>query len=302
MAMSRLTRLMIAVFVLAAGCTAAGPAAQPVQTTFAWGPEVKGLRARLQAPAEIEQNAPLAVAFELQCDPRAVPAGITGFDRYLAYTHLRLILTRAATGRAIEMGTQEFSGPFAGPNRGQNASPLNETPIKPIQTEFPLRAAGEGLKPGVYDCVVSYASDRGKRGYTERTRPKGLWLGQLRTAPVRLTIKPEVPRDVTFQVPMRLRLTPDQKVVFLPGDAERVTVALGNGMFLCTRITRDTGLETLTSRTPEPGGPNPIDDWRLADSHPVNGKAQYTIEVFATGDPPHHMWDPGPGANDYKTL
>ena len=317
----RTTRWIAILFVLAAGCAAAGPATQPVQTASAWGPEVNGVRARLNGPAEIEQNAPLPVTFELDSAPASVPAGVTSFDRYLAYTHLRLTLTNVATGRPTEIATREFSGPFAGPNRGQDASPLDGKPIKPIEAEFPLRSAGLGLTPGAYDCAVSYSSEWGYRGYSQRTRPKQLWRGELRTAPMRLIVKPEIPRPVTFRVPKRLRLTPnlaatepaggareqDLKVVFLPEDAERETATLGNGMYLGTRIVCRAGSreisETLHSGPPQPGDPNPIDYWRFAlDAHPPGSEAQYTIEVFATADPPHHMWDPAPGANDYKTL
>jgi hypothetical protein len=301
-----LDRWIIGLALLAAGCAAA-PATQPIQTTSAWGPQINGLRARFSAPAEIEHNALLAVSFELQSDPASVLPGVTGFDRYLVETHLRLTLTSVATGRPIEIGPYEFSGPSPGPNRGQDASPLDQSPIKPVQTEFPLRSAGEKLKPGEYDCVVSYSSERGDRGYTQATRPRQLWAGELRTAPMRLIVKPEIVRPVTFLVPKRLHLTADLRVVFLPEDAERVTADLGNGMFLGTRITCRAGSqeisETLHGGPPQPGGPNPIDNRHFAlEAHPPGGQTQYIIEIFATADPPHHMWDPGPRSNDYRTL
>jgi hypothetical protein len=302
-----LIRSLLVLTIFATGCTAAGPATLLPQRTAVWGPEVKGLRARFMAPAEIEQNAPLAVAFELRWDPGAVPVGITGFDRYFADTRLRLTLTNMATGRADEIGPYEFDGPSPGPNRGQYVSPLDGTAIKPITTKFPLRAAGERLEPGMYDCVVSYASERGYRGYTKGQSPKGLWRGELRTAPMRLIVKPEVLRPVTFLVPRRLRLTRDLKVVYLPEDTDRVTAMLGNGMYVGTRIVCHSGSQEVFQELdggppPQPDGPIPIDDWHPGESRLADGQAQYTIEVLATADPPHHMWGPEPGFDDYKTL
>lgn len=302
-AVPRLTGLIAAVFVLAAGCTAAGPATQPVQRASAWGPEVNGLRARFIAPAEIEQNAPLAVAFEVQCDARSVPAGMSGFDSHSVDTHLRLTLTNVATGQPFEIGPYEYRGPLL---VGEDASPLDGKPMKPIATKFPLRAAGQGLKPGVYDCVVSYSLKTGERGRFLKADPEQLWHGELRAAPMRLTVKPEVLRAVTFPVPKSLRLTRDRKVVFLPEDAERITADLGNGMFIGARIicraeSREMH-EEVGGPPPQPGGANPIDDWDLKlKSHPPGGMAEYTIEVFAMAD-----WQDvrfaGPGVDDYKTL
>jgi hypothetical protein len=304
-AVPRLTGLIAALFVLVAGCAAARPATQPVQRASAWGSEVNGLRARLKAPAEIEQNAPLAVSFELRCDPGSVPAGITGFDSYRVCTHLQLTLTDVTTGQAFDIGPREFSTPLLASYLSDNASLLGGTSLKPIQTEFPLRAAGEGLKAGVYDCVVSYSSERGHRGDTEGRRSKELWRGELRTAPARLTIQPEVLRNVTFQVPKRLRLMPDQKVVYQSEDTDRVTAMLGNGMYVGRRIVCHSGSQEHFEELggvppPKPGDSDPIDDWSLADRRPVNGNLEYTIEVFATADPPGHMWEPE--ENDYKTL
>src|SRR6185437_2293496 len=141
----------------------------------------------------------------------------------------------------------------------------------------------------------------GRSDSTQRPRPRDVWSGVLHTAPMRITVKPEILRPVTFLVPKRLRLTRDQKVVFLPEDAERVTVMLGNGMFLGTEVSGPSGM--LMSGTPEPGGSNPIDDWHIPPhAPPPGGKAEYTIEIFATGDPPHHMWMPAQDSDDYMTL
>jgi hypothetical protein len=292
-------RLIAFVVVLAAGAGCTATATGPVQILSPWGPETNGLRARLQAAAAIEQNALLAVSFELRSDPASLPAGITRLDRFYPAPHLRLTLTNAATGRVIELKPYDLNGPF-GPDRYENTVPLDGRPLKPLTAEFPLRLAGNALTPGAYDCTISY-SDLGHTISSQRPRPKDLWTGQLRTAPSRLTVKPEIVRPVTFLVPKRLRLTPDLKVVFLPEDAEPVTVMLGNGMYLGTIVSGDAG--ALTSGTPEPGGPNPIDDWHVPPhSPPSGGKAEYTIEIFATADPPHHFWMPEPGNNDYKTL
>jgi hypothetical protein len=301
-AVSRLNGLIATVLVLAAGCTAAGPATQPVQKASAWGPEVHGLRARLNAPAEIEQNAPLAVAFELRCDPGSVPAGITRLETYFGGMHLQLTLTNVTTGQAFEIGPREFSTPLLVSYLGDNASLLGGTSLKPIQTEFLLRAAGEGLTPGVYDCVVSYSSERGRREYRDS---KALWRGELRAPPVRLMVKPEVLRPVVFAVPRRLRLTQDLKVVYLSEDTDRVTAMLGNGMYVGRKIVCHSGahehFEELGGVPPlKPGDSDPIDDWSLADRQPVNGKLEYTIEVFATTDPGGHEW--APEESDYKTL
>jgi hypothetical protein len=294
--------LIATLFVLAAGCAAAGPATQPVQKAPAWGPEVNGLRARFTAPAEIEQNAPLAVSFELRCDAGSIPAGVNGLDSCLAGTHLQLTLTNVTTGQAFEIGPHEFSGPLLA---GWDAWPLDGSPIQPIRTDFALRAAGDGLKPGAYDCVVSYSSEKGQRGCVQHTQPKALWRGELRTVPVRLTIQPEVLRPVVFAVPRRLRLTRDLKVVYLSDDTDRVTAMLGNGMYVGRKIVCHSGAQEHFEELggvppPKPGGSNSIDDWSLEGRRPVNGKLEYTIEVSATADPTGQMW--GPGANDFKTL
>jgi hypothetical protein len=292
-------RLLAFVVVLAAGAGCAATATEPVQIRSRWGPETNGLRARFQAPAEIEQNAPLAISFELQCDPKSLRAGIVRFDRFYPYPRLRLTLTNAATGRVIQLKPYDMGGPFDA-NRYENTVPLDGHPLKPIQAEFPLRRAGDALTPGEYNCTVSYL-DLGHTRPSQRPRPKDLWTGELDAAPLRLTVKPEVLRPVTFLVPKRLRLTRDQRVVFLREDAERVTAMLGNGMYLGTTVSGDAGW--LESGTPEPGGPNAIDNWHVPPhSPPPGGSAVYTIEIFATADPPHHFWTPAPGNNDYKTL
>ena len=297
-----LTRLIASMFVLAAGCTGAGPATQPVHTASAWSPEVNGLRARLSAPAEIEQCAPLAVSFELRCDPASVPAGMTRLETVFGGRHLRLTLTNVTSGQAFEIGPREYSTPLLASYLSDNASLLGGKSLEPIQAEFPLRAAGDGLTPGVYDCVVSYSSARGHREYRGS---EALWRGELRAAPVRLMVKPEVLRPVTFAVPTRLRLTPDQKVVYLPEDTDRVTAMLGNGMYVGRKIICHSGareqFEELGSvPPPTPGGSSSIDDWSLVGRRPVNGKLEYTIEVFATSEPGGHDW--APEENDYKTL
>jgi hypothetical protein len=295
----RIAGLVATVFVLAAGRIAAGPATRPVQRTSDWGPEVNGLRARLLAPAEIEHNAPLTVSVELRCDPASLPPGIARFDRSRPSERLRLTLTNSATGRAVELKPFDLYLLLAS-DVHENTEPLGGRPLEPIQAVFLLRSARDALTSGAYDCTVTY-SDPGHAESTQRPQPKDLWAGELHTAPMRITIKPEVLRPVTFLVPKRLRLTRDQKVAFLPEDAERVTVKLGNGMFLGMAVSGDS--EMLTSGTPEAGGPNPIDDWHIpSHAPPPGGKAEYTIEIFATGDPPHHMWMPAPGSHDYVTL
>ena len=285
--------------VLAAGCTAAAPATQPVQTTSAWGPEVNGLRARLLAPEEIEQNAPLTISVELRCDPASLPPGIDRFGRSYPNKRLRLALTNAATGRAIELKPLDLHLLLAS-DVHENTEPLDSRPLEPIRALFLLRSARDALTPGAYDCTVSY-SDSGHAESTQGPRPKDVWSGVLHTAPMRIAVKPEILRPVTFPVPKRLRLTRDQKVVFLPEDAERVTMMLGNGMFLGTEVSGASGM--LMSGTPEPGGPNPIDDWHIPPHAPPPGEtAEYTIEIFATGDPPHHMWMPAQDSSDYRLL
>jgi hypothetical protein len=301
-AVPRLTGLIATLFVLAAGCAAAGPATQPGRMASGWGPEINGLRARLNAPAEIEQNAPLAVAFELRCDPGSVPAGITRLETYFGGRHLQLTLTNVTTGQAFEIGPREFSTPLLASYLSDNASLLGGTSLKPIQTEFPLRAVGEGLRPGVYDCVVSYSSERGHREYRGS---EALWRGELRAPPVRLMVKPEVLRPVVFAVPTRLRLTRDLQVVYLSEDTNRVTAMLGNGMYIGRKILCHSGAQLQFEELggvppPTPGGSNRIDDWSLQGRRPVNGKLEYTIGVFATSDPGGHDW--APEESDYKTL
>ncbi|HEY2589368.1 MAG TPA: hypothetical protein VGI81_26720 [Tepidisphaeraceae bacterium] len=311
----RLTELMAALFVLAVGCTAAAPATQPVQTVSAWGPEVNGLRARLSAPAEIEQNVALSVSIELRCDPASLPSGVARFDRSHPNQRLRLTLTNAATGRVVELKPFDVHLLLAS-DVHENTEPLDGRPLEPIRALFLLRSARDALTPGAYDCMVSYSDSGHAESSTQGPRPKDVWSGVLHTAPMRITMKPEVLRPVTFLVPKQLHLTRDQKVVFLPEDAERITVMLGNGMYVGTRIICRPGpemiSESLNSTPLQPGGPNPIDDWHapnlIDDWHvpphvpPPGGKGEYTIEVFATGDRPHHMSDPEPGADDYKTL
>jgi len=299
-AVPRITRFTAALFVLAAGCAAAGPATQPVQTASALGPQVNGLRARLLAPAEIEQNAPLSVSIELRCDPASLPPGVGRFDRSHPNKRLRLTLTNAATGRVVELKPFDLHLLLAS-DVHENTEPLDGHPLEPIRAEFLLRPARDTITPGAYDCTVRYFDPEQAKS-TQRSRPRDVWSGVLHTAPMRITIKPEVVRPVTFLVPKQLHLTRDQKVVFLPEDAQRITVMLGNGMYLGTSVTGDTGW-LLGGGTPEPGGPNPIDDWHVPPhSPPPGGKAKYTIEIFATADPPHHFWMPAPGNDNYKAL
>lgn len=292
-------RLVALVVILTAGAGCTSAATRPVQILSPWGPETNGLRARFQAPAEIEKNAPLAVLFELRCDPASLPAGIARFDRSHPNQRLTLTLTNAATGRAIEL--KPFDLGMAGSTRMyDNTEPLDGRPLEPIRAQFLLRSASVVLTPGNYECIISYV-DQGHTTSGQRPRPTDVWTGAVHTIAMPLLIRPEVLRPVTFLVPKRLRLTEDLKVVFLPEDAERVTVMLGNGMFLGTSVSGDTG--TLDGGTPEPGGPNAIDDWHIPPhAPPPGGKAEYTIEIFATADPPHHSWMPAPGNNDYKTL
>jgi hypothetical protein len=299
-AMPRITGLMAALFVLAAGCAAAGPETQPVQTASAWGPQIKGLRARLLVPAEIEQHVALSVSVELRCDPASLPPGVARFGRSHPNKRLRLSLTNVATGRAVELKPFDAHLLLAS-DVHENTEPLDGRPLEPIRALFLLRSAHDALTPGAYDSTVTY-SDPGQAESTQRPRPKDVWSGVLHTAPMRITMKPEVLRTVTFLVPKQLHLTRDQKVVFLPEDAERISVMLGNGMYLGTSVTGDTGW-LLGGGTPEPGGPNPIDDWHVPPhAPPPGGKAEYTVEIFATGDPPHHMWMPAQDSDDYKTL
>jgi hypothetical protein len=298
-AVSRLTALMAALFVLAAACTAAAPATQPVQTASAWGPQVDGLRARLLAPVEIEQNVALSVSVELRCDPASLPAGVARFGRSYPNKRLRLALTNAATGRVVEVKPFDL-GMLLASDVHENTDPLDGRPLEPIGALFLLRSARDALTPGAYDCTVSY-SDPGHDESNRGPRPKDVWSGVLHTAPMRITMKPEVLRPVTFLVPKRLRLTPDLKVIFLPEDAERKTVMLGNGIFLGTDVSGACGM--LMSGTPEPDGSNPIDNWHVPPhAPPPGGNAEYTIEIFATGDPPHHMWMPAQDSDDYTTL
>lgn len=298
-AVPRITGLMAALFVLAVGCAAAGPATLPVQTASDWGPQVNGLRARLLAPAEVEQNVALSVSIELRCDPASLPPGIARFGRSYPNKRLRLALTNATTGHVVELKPFDLHLLLAS-DVHENTEPLDGRPLESIRALFLLRSARDALTPGAYDCTLSY-SDSGHAEPTQGSRRKDVWSGVLHTAPMRITMKTEVLRPVTFLVPKRLRLTRDQKVVFAPEDAERVTVMLGNGMFLGTEISGDFGM--LTSGTPEPGGPNPIDDWHIPPhAPPPGGKAVYTIEIFATGDPPHHMWMPAQDSDDYTKL
>jgi hypothetical protein len=293
-----LIRSLLVLTVFGTGCAAAGPATHPVQMASAWGPEVNGLRARLNAPAEIEQNAPLAVSVELQCDPASLPPGIARFNRSHPVERLRLMLTNAATGRVLELKPFDLHLLLAS-DVHENTEPLDGHPLEPIRADFLLRPARDMIT-GAYDCTVRY-SDPERSDSTQRPRPKDVWSGVLHTAPIRITVKPEIRHTVTFLVPKRLRLTRDQKVVFLPEDAERVTAMLGNGMFLGTEVSGQRGM--LMSGTPEPDGSNPIDDWHIPPhAPPPGGQAVYIIEIFATGDPPHHMWMPAQDSDDYTTL
>jgi hypothetical protein len=249
----------------------------------------------------VEQNAGIALSFELQAEPGAVPAGVSGLDKSAPESGLRLTLTDVASGRVFEIKPFDLGGPMLF-RRGENVAPLDGARIRPIHAEFPLRSAGDALVPGDYDCVVHYSRKSDEEDHTSRTGPTGLWHGEVSSAPVWVTVKPEVIRPVSFLVPKRLRLTRDERVVFTSGDAEPLTVTLGNGMFLGTRITSSRGTEMLIGGKLEPDGQNPIDDWKWGESPPVGEKAEYTIEVFVTSDRPHHMWMPSPAANDYLTL
>lgn len=297
------TRFISMLTVLVAGCIAAAPTTQPVQQASDWGPEVDGLRARLLAPAKIEQNVALSVSIELQCDPASLPPGVARFDRSHSDQRLRLTLTNAATGRVVELKPFDM-GLLLARDVHENTEPLDGRPLETVRAECLLREARDAITPGAYDCVVRYA-DSGKDESTDRPQRKDVWSGELHTAAMRIRVNPEVLHPMTLLVPSRLRLTRD--LLVMPEDAERITAKLGNGMYVGTSIICSVGskemFEALNGGPPMQGGPNPIDDWHhWLDSHPEATTAEYTIEVFATADPPHHMWEPGPGANDYVTL
>jgi hypothetical protein len=164
------------VAVLTVLAAASGPATQPVQTASAWGPEVNGLRARLNAPAEIEQNVALSVSIELRCDPASLPPGIARFGRSYPNKRLRLALTNAATGRVVELKPFDLHLLLAS-DVHENTEPLDGRPLEPIRASFLLRSARDALTPGAYDCTLSY-SDPGpvsqvtQGGSLEAARPR----------------------------------------------------------------------------------------------------------------------------------
>jgi len=251
-------------------------------------------------PTEIEQNAILAASVEFRYDPHSVAAGIDRFDRFLAADHLQLRLKDVTSGKSFQIDA--YGDPGAGmafPDRGRDCVLLSQSPVQQVAAEFPLRA-GEPLKPGRYECTFNYSTRR-YPGFAESGPPPGNWTGELETKPISLTVRPEIRRPYSLLIPKQLRLTSDQQVIFRHEDAERITAALGNGMYMGTRVTWS-GRELLLGGLLEPDGANPIDDWKLADAAPLGGKREYVIEIFATSDRPYHMWGPGPGANDYQTL
>ena len=280
---------------LVAGCSS--PLSTPPQAS-PWGPQSTGISTRFTAPVTIEQNAPLAISLELRCDPAFVPSGVGRFDRSQTESRVRLTLKNTSSSQVTVLNPFDLGGP-TDPRWEQYAAPLDGRPLAPFEFQFLTRPANPPIAPGTYECTLTYSS---RPAPTVPTRPADVWSGDLRTAARLLTITPEIVRPVTSLVPTRLRLTKDRKVVFDPHDSQRITANLGNGMFLGTRITTDRGAETLTSGTPDPTSPNPIDDWRLLDASPTDGHARYTLEVFATADPPHHFWGPHPGFNQYQTL
>jgi hypothetical protein len=163
------------------GCNASpsGVGAQAAVQTSPWSSGDRGLQARADIPAEIEQNAIVSTSVELRSDPHSLSARIDRFDRFLAADHLQLRLKEVATGKSFQIDA--YGDPSAGmalPDRGRDCVLLSPSPFQRISAEFPLRAAGS-LKPGNYECTINYSTSRNP-GFGESRRCRAFGPAKLK--------------------------------------------------------------------------------------------------------------------------
>jgi hypothetical protein len=287
--------------------------------TSPWGKAVRGLQARAQLPAQVEQNAPIEVSFEIQCKPHQLPAGVSRLNTRRLPTLLRLILTDVSTSERLVLRPYDPNGP---PEPTDSFVALSGRTVPPFRISFPLlrsdpitrdlRVVGWTLRseaePGLYDCVVSYSysledDPEGLGGEKEKSR---LWTGSFESAPVRIEIVPETPKTKTLVVPKRLRIE-GHYVVFGKDDAEEVKRPIRNGCFIGTRITGGDGTAAFGLRSSwwdQPGKGVRIGDLNNGDPKRTAKKRTltYTIEIFETARLPESQWHPAPGADGYETL
>jgi len=293
--------LIIAVLLCPTGISAAAaPTSAPSFQFSDWGPAVHGLQARIEAPSDVEQNAPLNVRIQMRSSPAQLSKGVNRLDTFLFPAWTELLLKSVRTGKEFRVAPYDPSMGMPASDDGNHLQKLDGHAIELREISFPLRSAGEALEAGDYDCVVSYSTARMKKHWLARRPAEGFWAGEVRSAPVRLHVLPEKPKVRSARVPLKLRLDPNLIVQFTADDAREVKFPIRNGTFFGTRITRSDGFEELLSDFLTPDSPNPVDDWGIRP--PKEGKATYTIELFETPLPPQHLWMPAPGSRDYRTL
>ena len=280
--------------------TAAAPTTAPATRTSSWGPRVRGVQARIESPASVEQNAWLTIRIELRAVPGELPHGVTRLDTFLFPAWTELILKNVRNGKTFRVTPHDPSLGMPVSDPGSSFIRLDGNFIDRREVTFPLRSAGEGLEPGEYDCSFRYTTTRINKQWLASRAPSGFWAGEVQSASVRLTVVAEKPKVRTARVPLKLRLMDDHTIRFAAEDAHEVSFPVRNGTFFGTRISRADGAVQLMSGFVAAGAVAPIDDWDI--SPPTRGTATYTIEFFETPLPPQHHWAPFPQSEGYQTL
>jgi hypothetical protein len=304
----------------------AGPAAEPTTRphveetrTSPWGKAVHGLQARVRLPAQVEQNAPIEVSFEIECKPHQLPAGVSRLNTRRLPTLLRLTLTDVSTSDRVVLKPYDPNGP---PEPTDSFVALSGRTVPPFRISFPLLRSypmtrdlavlGWTLRseaePGLYDGVVSYSYslEDGSEGLGTEKEKSRFWTGSFCSAPVRIKIVPETPKTKTLVVPKRLRIE-GHYVVFGKDDSEEVKRPIRNGCFIGTRITGGDGTAAFglwSSCWDQPGKGARIGDLNNGDPkrRAKERTLTYTIEIFETARLPESQWRPAPGADGYRTL
>jgi hypothetical protein len=280
--------------------TSEEPKAAALQTS-PWGEWNNGLQCRVTVAKSIEQGMPLEARIEFNSDLAHMPVGIGQLNTFMHNDYLTLILKKNGNEKEFRLKPYDPTGGMLAMDRGKWGAPLNGGKMEPWKSSFPLVVLRDELQPGSYTCSVEFSYPDEPRywmGSRDDWDKLGFWYGKVVSRTFELQILEETPKTRKFQVPTRLRLEKELRLVCAKEGAQEIEVPLRNGFFIGSKVYYNGKLSCIGTLLFSHERQVAYWSWyKDGDIH-----ATYSLEIFETEHPPVHMWSPGPGSGGYKVL
>jgi hypothetical protein len=241
---------------------------------------------------------PLDLRIELKWDRDRLPKGVKAINEFFKEASFELELVNARSGKRLTVKPYNPTRGMLATDPGKYVLRLDKQSGKPWTVSFPLVLLEDALVPGAWNCQVRFSVPPGPNPWWRDGRQAwdraGFWSGTIRSQEFRLGVLAETPKTQVFWLPKSLRLEKGLRITYRKEDSEKVTLRVRNGHVLATFVWPGTYIGGALA----PGVA--VDQWQRAGRG--DRKAEYTIEVFQTPDPPTHMWMPRMKVLWHKTL